>query len=361
MVKVDVKGPIVTNGQKWLYDWLEMDSCAPSDISKAIKEANGDEIVVLINSNGGVCTAGFEIYTLLKEYEGKVTAKILGAAMSAASIIACAADECLISDAAIFMIHNTQSYAEGAYRDMESEADALRQFNEAIINVYEKKTGKSREELSELMDRNTYMSPAKAIELGFVDDYMFKEVSDSNTGLLVVNSEAPLFTDAMVKKVKEMVLNNGKSADSVNGIGDLSNINNEGGKATMTLEEFLKENPEEQAAVDAMVQDATAEGRAAGAKSERARLKELDSIAKSVTDEALNEAKYGENLKDAKTLAYEAMMEDSKKAAAYMAQAQKDASASNADQVGGNPGSKPEEESDSDKLANAAKKKKGVK
>ncbi len=82
--------------------------------------------------------------------------------MSAASIIACAADECLISDAAIFMIHNTQCYAEGDYRDMEQEADALKQYNEAIINVYEKRTGKTREELQELMDKNTYMSPEKS-------------------------------------------------------------------------------------------------------------------------------------------------------------------------------------------------------
>lgn len=359
MVKVNVKGPIVTNNQKWLYDYLGMDACAPSDISKALEEADGDDIEVYINSNGGVCTAGFEIYTLLKEYSGKVTAKIIGTAMSAASVIACAADECLISDAGIYMIHNTQSYAEGDYRDMETEADALKQFNEAIVNVYEKKTGKSREELADLMDNNTYMAAERAIELGFVDDYMFK-VSESDTeAMLVVNAETPLFTDAMVQKVKSLVLNQRKSAvlPSVN--GDLSIKTNKGGNEKMTLEEFLKENPEQQAAVDTMVQGARAEGEAEGARNERARLKELDAIAKSVTAEALEEAKYGEDAKDAKTLAFEAMMDDSRKAAAYMDQAKNDSEEAGTDKVGA--GSETPTDNSADLLARAAMKKKGVK
>lgn len=360
MVKVNVKGPIVTNGQKWLYDFFEMDACAPSDISKALEEADGEDVEVYINSNGGVCTAGFEIYTILKEYSGKVTAKIIGAAMSAASVIACAADKCLISDAGIFMIHNTQSYAEGDYRDMETEADALKQFNEAIVNVYEKKTGKSREELADLMDNNTYMAAEKAIELGFVDDYMFK-VSESDTeAMLVVNAETPLFTDAMVQKVKSLVLNQRKSAVLPSANGDLSIKNNKGGNEKMTLEEFLKENPEQQAAVDTMVQGARAEGETEGAKNERARLKELDSIAKSVTAEALEEAKYGEDTKDAKTLAFEAMVDDTKKAASYMAQAEDDAETAKTSEVGAT-GSKPEAEDEADRLAAYANKKKGGK
>ena len=359
MVKVNVKGPIVTNNQKWLYDYLGMDACAPSDISKALEEADGDDIEVYINSNGGVCTAGFEIYTLLKEYSGKVTAKIIGAAMSAASVIACAADECLISDAGIYMIHNTQSYAEGDYRDMETEADALKQFNEAIVNVYEKKTGKNREELADLMNDNTYMAAKRAIELGFVDGYMFK-VSDSDTeAMLVVNAETPLFTDAMVQKLKKLVLNQEKSAVLPCVNSDLLIKTNKGGNEKMTLEEFLKENPEQQAAVDTMVQGARAEGEAEGAKNERARLKELDAIAKSVTAEALEEAKYGEATKDAKTLAFEAMMDDSRKAAAYMDQAKNDSEEAGTDKVGA--GSETPTDNSADLLARAAMKKKGVK
>ena len=84
-VEINVKGPIISNSQKWLYDWMKMEACAPKDITDKLNEANGEDIVLNINSNGGAAVAGFEIYTLLKSYEGKVTARIVGAAMSAAS------------------------------------------------------------------------------------------------------------------------------------------------------------------------------------------------------------------------------------------------------------------------------------
>ena len=355
-IEINVKGPIVSNSQKWMYRWLGMEACAPKDIEDKLKDAKGEDVVLQINSNGGVATAGFEMYTLLKEYEGKVTARIIGAAMSAASIIACAADECLISDAAIFMIHNTQCYAEGDYRDMEQEADALKQYNEAIINVYEKKTGKSREELQKMMDNNTYMSPKRAIELGFVDGYIFEETNpDNKEGLLVVNAEMPIIRESTVKKIKQALFfmeNKGKSTESHGEEGDLSIKNKEGkeGNEKMTLEEFLKENPEEQAAVDKMVKEARTSGMEEGAEKERERLQELDAISKTVTSDALNEAKYGEKRTDAKTLAYECLVEDSKKAAAYMEEAKKDAEDSGAGKVETQP--KEEEENEAEQAAN---------
>lgn len=363
-VKINVKGPIVSSGSKWMYDWLEMPACSPKDIEKGLNDANGDDVILVINSNGGVATAGFEIYTMLMEYEGKVIAHIVGAAMSAASIIACAADEVLASDASVYMIHNTQSYAEGDYRDMQMEAAALQEFNESIINVYERKTKMSREELQKLMDKNTYMSAKKAIESGFVDDYMFGNPDD----FVVVNSSVPVFTERMVKKFamaiekdnvsgvkKEDVLqNNSQKAD----YADKSKNEGKEGKKNMTLEEFFAENPEEKVKVDQMLDKARTEG----TESERERLKALDGIAKSVSSKELDEAKYGENPKDAKTLAYEAMMNDSKKAAAYMKDAMEDSKESNAGDVGTQPANDGEDDTDkSSAMASYVNRKKGVK
>lgn len=323
MKRINVKGPIVTSGSKWMYDWLGMPACSPGDVEEALAEAGGEDVTLVINSNGGIATAGFEIYTMLMEYEGKVTAHIVGAAMSAASIIACAADEVLASDASVFMIHNTQSYAEGDYRDMQMESDALKEFNESIINVYVRKTKKSREDLQELMDHNTYMSAQKAIENGFVDNYMFGNPEE----LTVVNSEAAIFTDAMVQKFALAVKG---QDDSRNADSDIQKIKGKEGKKKMTLEEFFEENPEEKAKVDKMVSDA----RQQGITEERTRMQDLDKIAHSVAADYLKEAKYGEKPKDAKTLAYEAMVDDSKKSAAYMQDAVNDAKESGVENVG---------------------------
>ena len=52
--------------------------------------AGTGDVTVWINSPGGDCIAAAQIYTMLKEYPGKVTVKIDGMAASAASVVAMA-------------------------------------------------------------------------------------------------------------------------------------------------------------------------------------------------------------------------------------------------------------------------------
>lgn len=55
---------------------------------------------------------------MLKEYKGKVTVKIDGLAASAASVIAMAGDEVLMSPVAMLMIHNPSTLIWGEESDM---------------------------------------------------------------------------------------------------------------------------------------------------------------------------------------------------------------------------------------------------
>lgn len=106
---------------------------------RGLESANGDDVVIEVNSQGGLCTAGFEMYSTIKQYEGNVEVHVINAC-SAATFILCAADKVLMSDAAVVMIHNTQSsWGGGDYRDAQMTADMLREFNESVLNVYEKK------------------------------------------------------------------------------------------------------------------------------------------------------------------------------------------------------------------------------
>lgn len=67
------------------------------------------------------------------------------------------------------MIHNPSTYAEGDYREMEKTADILNEVKETIINAYVTRTGRSRDEISQMMDDETWMSAKTAIDLGFAD------------------------------------------------------------------------------------------------------------------------------------------------------------------------------------------------
>ena len=174
-MKVNIKGPIVSNSDAWIYEWFGIEATSPNSVNKVLEKANGEDIEVEINSGGGSVFAGSEIYTSLKSYKGNVTVKIVGLAASAASVIAMAGKKIMMSPTAQMMIHNVSSWASGDYRDMEHTAEVLKSANNTIANAYRLKTGKTQEELLSLMDDETWMTAEKAKELGFIDEIMFED------------------------------------------------------------------------------------------------------------------------------------------------------------------------------------------
>lgn len=122
-----------------------------------------------INSPGGDCIAAAQIYNMLSDYKRHITVKIDGIAASAASVIAMAGDEVLMSPVAMLMIHNPATIAMGDHAEMQKAIDMLAEVKESIINAYVVKTGLSRAKLSRLMDAETWMNAGKAVELGFAD------------------------------------------------------------------------------------------------------------------------------------------------------------------------------------------------
>lgn len=381
--KIELKGPIMDNDTAWIYHWIGWDATCPKDLARALREANGEDIILEVNSPGGYCDYAFEMYTALMEYTGNVEAHIICAA-SAMTIICCAADKRLISDTGMYMIHNTQASGSGDYRDMIRVAECLSEYNESALNAYERCTGKDRAELKKIMDHTTWMSPQSAIEQGFVDDLLFGEINSGNGGdpapgadpdnsgqmMAMMSVNAPgigipkeklaemmaLIKTTQLKPSDPMILRN-MSPESGNAEGELqtistvadsdknetvnSTVNEEGGKH-MTLEELLKDNPDAQAEYNKNLATAKTEG----ATEENERLRGLDAISASVSTEALKNAKYGENKTDAKTLAYQALVEDAKNAQAYMAQAQSDAADSHVNEVGGAAGEEETETAD---------------
>ena len=338
MATIKVKGTITTDTQASFYKWFGIDACSPGMIEDGLNEAAGEDVELEIASPGGTVVAGYEIYALLQKYKGKVTAHITWAC-SAATLIACACDEVLISEAGVYMIHNTQGAAEGDYRAMNEEGQALRALNDGIINAYERKTGLSREKLQNLMDKSTYMSPQKAIELGFADGYMTGkeekqfDVTSAAAGLSPQMSEENITAFMAVKKFIEDAGGEENALAKIEQTTELSVSDNEAaqkkGAEAMTLEEFLNENPDAQAELDSRLKTAKAEG----VSEERDRMKSLDDIANSVPSEMLTKAKYEEPT-DGKSLAYQALVEGKQIAQAYMQNAISDSNESGVNEVG---------------------------
>lgn len=138
--------------------------------------ADTDDITVWINSPGGNVFAAAQIYTMLRDYPGKVTVKIDAIAASAASVIAMAGSKVLMSPVAMLMIHDPSTLAMGNTKDMEKAIATLNEVKESIINAYAAKTGLSHNRISKLMENETWMNAKKAVELGFADEILFEAV-----------------------------------------------------------------------------------------------------------------------------------------------------------------------------------------
>lgn len=188
-MKISVKGPIIDSDDQWIYDWFEVEATSPKKVINLINQAkNNEDLEVEINSGGGSVFAGSEIYTALKSYSGKVITKVVGLAASAASVVTMAGDVILISPTGQIMIHNASGGFGGDYRDMEKGAEILKNVNATISNAYRIKTGLSNEELLEMMNKETWLTPQQALEKKFVDEIMFtndvKLVASFNNGML---------------------------------------------------------------------------------------------------------------------------------------------------------------------------------
>ena len=145
-MKIDIKGAIVTNDDKWIYDWLDMDAVCPRDVLRAIENANGDKLEIYINSPGGDIFAGSEIYAALQAYTGEVRIHVVGSACSAASVIACAGRSDMVRTG-LFMYHNVSGGFKGDYHAMDKGSEILQTANRAIAAGYREKTGKTEQDL----------------------------------------------------------------------------------------------------------------------------------------------------------------------------------------------------------------------
>jgi ATP-dependent Clp protease protease subunit len=169
-MRIDVRGDIISNDDKWIYDWLEWESTSPGDIKQALEtKKDGEVLTVLVNSGGGSVMAGQEIYSMLHGRED-VEIEVQSLAGSAASVVAMA-NKSRISPVAMIMIHNvSMSGASGDYHDMQKNAEILKQMNAALAGAYREKTGKSEDEILKMMDRETWLTANQALEYGFVNE-----------------------------------------------------------------------------------------------------------------------------------------------------------------------------------------------
>lgn len=150
------------------WEWLESDVSSYT-LSKEL-DSLGDginTINVYINSYGGEVAEGLAIYNALKRHKAKIKTYCDGFAASIASVIFMAGDERIMSNASLLFIHNAWTYTGGNANELRKTADDLETMTQASINAYMNHVNITEEELKEMLDAETWITPQDALTMGF--------------------------------------------------------------------------------------------------------------------------------------------------------------------------------------------------
>ncbi|MDR3258230.1 MAG: Clp protease ClpP [Fusobacteriaceae bacterium] len=258
------------------------DAVDASEINRQI-EGYGDieEINVRIHSPGGSIAEGCAIYNSLKNHKAKINVYIEGLCASIATVIAMAGNTIKMSPVATFMIHNPFAlYTSGDAKKLRITAEALDKYKEVMINAYETKSKLNRQEISELMNKETYMTANEALKKGFVTD-----VADLKDNAKMVAMAKEFVAYENITK-NTFTITTPSITEAKNKSNNIEEENNKMDEiTTMTAEQFKVKYPD-------MFNNIYKQGVA----NERARLQELDIyLAKTVgAEQIIHIAKYVE-------------------------------------------------------------------
>lgn len=145
------------------------DGIAAIDFVKALAGLDVKTIHLRIDSPGGEVFAGQSMAQAIREHASTVIAHIDGLAASAASWVALAADQVVISQGGMVMIHQAQGIAVGNAADLRGTADLLEKVDGILVAGYVAETGQTEQQITDWMAAETWFSAEEAVANGFAD------------------------------------------------------------------------------------------------------------------------------------------------------------------------------------------------
>jgi len=165
------------------------------DFVKELNTLTNPVIHLRINSPGGDVFAARAMSQAIKEHPSKIIAHVDGVAASAATFPVIAADESVISNGGMFMIHNAWTIGAGNASDFIELADLLEKTDQSILNDYVAKTNKTADEIKAMMDAETYLYGQEAVDAGFVGAIAEAPVKNTIKWDLSAYLHAPIVED----------------------------------------------------------------------------------------------------------------------------------------------------------------------
>lgn len=148
------------------YPWTEQGEASGMSIVNQIKNLDVDEIRVHIDSYGGSVSEGWAIYNALRQHPAKIVTYGDGFVASAALYPFLAGDERIASSLSAYYFHQVMVAASGYADDLRAAADEAEKMTEIGINAFVERTGMDADQVRQLMQAETWMTPTQALDCG---------------------------------------------------------------------------------------------------------------------------------------------------------------------------------------------------
>lgn len=354
----------------WTGKPLDIQCITLKDFKDAMdKVQHCNSIELHLNSYGGDATVGIAIHNLLKASGKKITCVIDAVAASAAFTIAMAADEVQVYPGSILMCHEVKSFMFGYYGNDELKKieNGNTAYNNSAAAMYAQKSGMTKAQCLNLMKKETWMYGEEAVNYGFANVLLKADEENApveliNKNTLKVNGVEHDISGLNIpdefiqhKQInlggKEEMSNESLKTKLINAIISIfkNDAENEDVKEDALIEEEENKEPateeieaeKEDAEVPEVAeevseeaeQDNTQEIVNSAIEAERKRIQEIEEIAKNIDADLVQEAKFGNNVCDAKELALRAMQRETEKNQAALKDLQADSDASKVNEV----------------------------
>lgn len=148
------------------YPWTEQGEASGMSIVNQIKNLDVDEIRVHIDSYGGSVSEGWAIYNALRQHPAKIVTYGDGFVASAALYPFLAGDERIASSLSAYYFHQVMVAASGYADDLRAAADEAEKMTEIGINAFVERTDMDADQVRQLMQAETWMTPTQALDCG---------------------------------------------------------------------------------------------------------------------------------------------------------------------------------------------------
>ncbi|BFI90903.1 ATP-dependent Clp endopeptidase proteolytic subunit ClpP [Candidatus Carsonella ruddii (Anomoneura mori)] len=138
---------------------------------------NNKDIILYINSPGGVVSSGLSIYDTIQFINSKVVTICIGQAASMGAVLLAAGSKGkrFSFPNSRIMIHQPLGYAQGQATDVEIHAREMMTIKRILCEILSVHTSKNIEKIFKDTDRDNFMDCKKSLEYGIIDNVIYRK------------------------------------------------------------------------------------------------------------------------------------------------------------------------------------------